>query len=695
MTTATTRSRATATAPGAGLIAGQGGIPTATVRVDTTAIVPSTATLTATGHINLSALSSNKADATVLAVAVGAVGVGISLATATVRDTTQARLDGRVTSGASVTVRAEGNEHADAEATAASGGVIAGSAAEAMAHVVQNDAGDVTLQASIGSRGVNVTGDIRVDAKLIASSKADAIGVAISLVGSIDGITDVGGGGTIADAQLRPVVRSFIDGGTVTSTAGGIGVSARYNATESGVRIGAAHSTEADALGVAASAFIGVGGATATARDAGNVRAYVSSGATLSGGGALASGPSVGKGIAVLVSSYSAPDASTTGVSAGGLFASGGSTATALFDGTSLAFLDGGVTAGASLAIVAFGTAKVDASAFGLAGGLIASGDGVVAHAKVLPGAASDPTLRASTGTGSITVTGAISLSSVLISTAEADATGVQISAVGVGGRGGKADAQAILDTDIQTCIGGGSATSTAGGISLTSRYNANTSGGNVSGVTNTVDADALAVAASLFFGNGGAFATAHDHGIVNTYVGAGATLSAGGPISLLSTSYSTPKAVTDGLSFSLAVAKGASQADALFDGATRAHQDGGVTAGGDLGVTSIATAHTDADATALGGGLLFGNTAGTANAKVQPGLGGQPVVQATLGSRDVTVNGDIDLASTLHASADATWSSCSPAAVSWRLTPPGAKRSRIFHGGRGSLKASTHRLRS
>ena len=103
--------------------------------------MPTSASIHATGNVTVSALSSNKTDANVLAVSIGAIGVGFSNATSTSRNTTRARLLGPVTSGASVTVLARGNEGADAVAIAASGGIAAGASAEAHADVIQNVAG--------------------------------------------------------------------------------------------------------------------------------------------------------------------------------------------------------------------------------------------------------------------------------------------------------------------------------------------------------------------------------------------------------------------------------------------------------------------------------------------------------------------------------------------------------------------------
>ena len=56
----------------------------------------------------------------------------------------------------------------------------------------------------------------------------------------------------------------------------------------------------------------------------------------------------------------------------------------------------------------------------------------------------------------------------------------------------------------------------------------------------------------------------------------------------------------------------------------------------------------------ALSGGIIAGAGA-VANAFVQPGGYGNPMVQATLASGDVTVTGAIGLSSVLNAAADAT----------------------------------------
>ena len=638
---------ASALAPGGGLFAAQGAVPTATIQVSTIGYVDATATLNCTGAITVQALSSNEADSTAFALAVGAVGVGASLVNATVTDTTRARLLGAVTGAGSVAVLATGNERATASATAASGGLlVAADAALAHAYVKQNGAGDPTLEAMVGTNGIHSTGDITVDSLLLGATDAEAIGVAISGLGA--------GGGSIADAEMNPVVQSFISGGTITSTSGGIGVSARYNASDVGNNIsGSSHSANASGLGVAAGTFLGVNGTHATAHDNASVTAYIPDGLTISGGGPLAHGPSAGWGVAVLTASWSNVNSKTFGLTLGGLAAVGDSVAHSTFDGQTFSHLDSGVVAGASLQVASFGTARTTADATALGGGLFAAVNGAEAHAFVVPDGGGDQTVRSTLGTHNVTVTGAVSLSSQLIATADATTEGVQIA---LGGSGGSADSQALLTTRVETTILGGTITSSGGGVSLSSRYNANSNGGNISGVTNTANAEASEAAASGFLSLNGSSASALDHGLVNAWVPSNVTISAGtGVVSVNASTYSGENAKSSGLTIGGLAAAGGSTSTAIYDGTSRARLEGPVTSGGGVAISAFGGSKTSADATALGGGIFAAGSGAEAIAKVIRDGGSDATVQASIGSLGVSVTGDITLASSAFATAKAT----------------------------------------
>ena len=150
-----------------------------------------------------------------------------------------------------------------------------------------------------------------------------------------------------------------------------------------------------------------------------------------------------------------------------------------------------------------------------------------------------------------MTVTGAITLSSTLTATAEADTTGVTVAGgVALGG----SRTEATLDPIVKAGIDGGTVHAGAA-ITSTARYNATCTGSeetctpaNAAGVTNAADADSGSFGGGILAAVSGAYATATEKGIVDNVVGSGASLSAGTAITLLSVSWASPHANAYGI---------------------------------------------------------------------------------------------------------------------------------------------------
>ena len=393
---------------------------------------------------------------------------------------------------------------------------------------------------------------------------------------------------------------------------------------------------------MSASGFVSINGSEAQATDTATVNTYVGSGATLSGG---SSGSS-----AVFSASYSKISTEADGLAAAGFAAVGSSTAQSTYNGFTRSHLDGAMTSGGSLAITALGTALTSADATALGGGILVAANGAEADATVQQPGSGTTNVQASLGSHTISVSSDITMASLLIATASAQTHGFAASLLG---SGGKALSQSSLTPDVETTIGGGNVTSSGGGISLSARYNADASGNNISGVTNTANAISEEAAASGFLSLTGSEADATDSAFVNAGVGSGATLSGGGALSLLATSYARTNTSSNGITLSIVAAAGSSNSTSTANGATRAHLDGGVTSGGSLTITSISTEKSFADASALGGGLFFAGNGSEADAYVHTGP--NPSLQAALGSRNVTVDGDITIGATMFSTTQAT----------------------------------------
>src|SRR5207249_3838932 len=86
----------------------------------------------------------------------------------------------------------------------------------------------------------------------------------------------VAAGGSITTAEVTPEVEAYISGGTVTSTAGNISVTARFNTAANGDWNG--DFALADSQSSSAALFVGLAGAFADATNSPNVEAKVSGG---------------------------------------------------------------------------------------------------------------------------------------------------------------------------------------------------------------------------------------------------------------------------------------------------------------------------------------------------------------------------------------------------------------------------------
>jgi hypothetical protein len=508
------------------------------------------------------------------------------------------------------------------------GGIFAGEAATAQALVQPSlfATGAMTEAALVGTRVINVTGAVSLLAHMNAAADADASG--IELAAGTRGKAN-------ALALLTPRVEASLGDGSLVTAGGGISLRARFNSDDFGANtnLAPAKIVKASAFAVAGGLLFATEGAEANALDHSLVRAFVPAGVTLNGG----SGP-----ILLLAASFSTLQANSDGVAVGGLYTRGNSVALASYDGSTRANLLGTVTGGGSLDVNSFATANTKARARALSAGIV-GGNGADADALVKPGPSGNPLLQSSLGSNAITLSGRISLLAVLNGAADADAQGLEITLLGLGGHShALAELTPIVDASIAA---GGTLSSGSGGISLAGRYNSDPFGFNTN-LPVTAKANAIAVAASGLVGSGGAEALAHDATIVDLLVPSTVTLLPGsGVVSVLAASYSNLQANSDGFAVSGLFAKGNSVATSLFDGRTRARLETNILSGGGLELTARSTANTQARAIALAGGIFAGEAA-TAQALVQPSLfaTGAMTEAALVGTRVINVTGRLVL---------------------------------------------------
>ncbi len=551
---------------GGGLAAISGAIATATSAPNMQSWVHGTSIIDAGGSVSVSAKGMDTVDAFSVGIAVaGLLGAGVPIATATDSSTTRARVDGNVrdasnpavAGAASLTILADSNDSAKAEADAGSAGLVSGQYNQSTASVSSD------IEAGIGNSSVvNVTGAINISAISQANANADTKGLSAGLAAV---------GVSKSYATVNPTVDAFITQGNIT--AGSITVSATHNYSAGSPIAGKGATALADASG---GGLIGGMGAVPTALSDASLETYVGSGATLNSSGAITIN-SQGSDYA-----YAEADALAIGALAG----VGASLPTATANGTTLSHLDGVVTAGASLAISATGYSNASATAE-------ASGGGLISAQLPLASATASPIISAyKGGSGNVTVSGDVGISAVSDSAASAAGSTIGIGAISVG----VLQALAYSSPTVDAHIDGG--TIRAQDITLTAKHDYDTS--------RTVSASSEGTSGGLFAIQG-ATPTADSEASVYSYVASGATLIAGNNITINSLSNANTSASNNGLTVGL-VAVGAMSATATTSGLTTAFIDASrVSAGNDITINSQGWSSSTATVNAASGGLVSG----------------------------------------------------------------------------------------
>ena len=256
-------------APGGAIAAIKVTKATATSNANVEAVVEDGASLSATGALAVRAFNHNLAQADARGITVGAVGVGVTVTNATANGSTRAHMDGDVTGGGSLTVRADQRSTATATTRAVAGGLfvaVGGNVAQATANPI--------VEAYIAS-GSNVTvgGAVSVNATGIVAASSSTEGISAGSIG-----IGVSFSGATASPHVTASVGSPTNSasGNVTINAGSLAVNAKTQ-LPSGAGSYAAKSTATGSAG----GLIGVDATVTEVTNNAQVKAYVGDGSHL------------------------------------------------------------------------------------------------------------------------------------------------------------------------------------------------------------------------------------------------------------------------------------------------------------------------------------------------------------------------------------------------------------------------------
>ncbi|MBI3347591.1 MAG: hypothetical protein HY020_10320, partial [Burkholderiales bacterium] len=534
-----------------------------------------------TGEATVDALSTGKADATVLTVTAGAGATGVSLSSATFSPTVQALFGATSVLNAGGLIRVQARNNHNGTAALANKGAWAQSTAPGFGGFTGNGAvptaeANGAVKASVGS-GSLISAGGRVDVLAYNNNEAEAKALALSVGGATVGVS-------VGNARAN--------GGTAAELLGGVGAS-----TDLTVRSQARNLANADA-DASGGGLSGTNGASSTARANGNVQTTI---------GVAAQDASINASGSIVIESRSSNDATanTFGLSLGVGSAVGimAASAEASPDVRSTVTGNTQLVSGTGVRVGSYHNQAgedVRATADAAGGGLGGAVSGTIVNAKSLGNAQSlvgDNTAIAG-GSGAVIVEG--------LSSNTANATGTAF-AVG-----------AVLG------IGGVVANATTGGTTGA------VSGADVTGASYSVlahadqnaDGSAKAAAGGLTAGVTGAGGTSSATPTVNAGIGDGAQVSVGGPISVVAETTSDSDGVASGVAVSAGFSMGISVADATLSPTMTNRIGTGASlsangAGSDLTIATRVNGGTDksggatATATAPSGGLAAGSGTG------------------------------------------------------------------------------------
>ncbi|MCY2932454.1 MAG: hypothetical protein NTV86_23755 [Planctomycetota bacterium] len=497
-----------------------------------TASIGAGSTIHAGGDMNLVAKSSRDSNAQAWGIAIaGLVGAGAAGAAATVGGSTQAHMEGIVTTAVNVNVVADAYDHADAQTTAGAVGLAAGQVNAAITGITS------AVESRIGSSAsVTASGNVSVAGASQTVSSADAIG----LSGGYAAI-----GASIATASSTPTISTYVGTGATVNAGGNLSVTGRHNTQDGGAIIdqGSTATAEAASGGVFAGA-----GTMATATNSPVLNTYIAAG----GSHIIVAGD-----ISVDSRAYNKADGTGNGLVLG-VLGFGAVAATATAAGTNNAYVEASHLDGGSLAVNALTKDNVDAETTSGAGGIVA-GSGSVAMATA------DSDTSSHVSSSDLAVDGALSVQATAQPVASADAFGVNAGALSVG----VSMAVATTSPTVTAYAGG---TLTAQSLSVSAAQNLPASG-------YMAHANAIGGVGGLLVGVSATASTAQTTGVVTGYVAADSTLVIADSIAVTAFGNSIQRADTDSATVG-AIAVGGNGSTATSNVQTRAYLGSNVNVG-------------------------------------------------------------------------------------------------------------------
>ena len=603
--------------------AGSGGVYGASASVAvltdaslTQAYLGSGVDVTQAAALTVEANTDRQADAQAYGASVGGLAVGASVATATFAGETDAFIQGDKThpltvqdTATSLSVEASDASSATTMALAGSAGIVSGSGSAATS-VVQS-----TVNAYLGpDANVSTTGDVNISAMGQAATLAQAYGVSAGSVAV---------GVSLAIADTRPQVSAYVGAGS-TVNAADLTVAASMELPAQALN-GASgpYSAEADTTS-ASGGLVGINGASATATNEAATTSYIDTNSTINVNGSTQ----------VTATDSTSQYASALGVAAG-LAGIGADVAVAQSTSATTALLGNNATVkGGSLSVTATGTDA--ASAYSLAGSLgIISGSGSAAAATVGSGAS------ASLGTGTdVTTTGDVNVAAAETASTLAKAVGVSAGAAAVG-----VSIAIALNNPTVTASVGANSTVTAQDLNVTATQSMPAGG-------YSAEAESTSASGGLL-GINGASSTAENTGTTTSYIDTGSTINVTGTVGVTANETTSQYASSTGVVAGI-LAVGADLSLAESNTTTLAYLNGQVAVSGTtLALTASGQDTNVAYALSGSGGVVAGSAAtvttsstSDTEAYTSAGTSTQMINVTNLdiqASHDAVFNGEVD----------------------------------------------------
>jgi len=596
-----TGANARAESPSVAVVGLGGATPTAVSSPVIQAFVAPGGTVSGDRAMTVQSLSTSGAAADAAAIFGGGIGAGTSTPAAITSGTIRALLDGTVIVGGPLIVTSQATNIANTTGAAVAGGLVAGVGVSASTTVAP------TVQAALGNdfqaAAITSLAGIAVSAVSIGDADAEARGA----VGGVVGI-----GITRATAAVTPRVSAVVGRFTNVLSFGGISLSSRHNTAPSGAATG--HGARAAAT-AAAGGVVAIETCQATATSDATVEALGNPGATIK----------ASQAVTLRATADNTAVASADGV-AGGVVAVGGARSSATANGTTRAQADAvaGLEAGGALTLFAQGTNAVSAVSFAASGGVVSvpgTNSAAVARPRIV---------AAVSATQPVTVGGTADIKAVALGDVTADARGYGGGIVQVG----TSRAAATWQPTVDATVGGGTAITAGGDISIQAMNNFDANGQLQP--LRRVRADATATGGGLV-----SIESARTEltvgSAVNARIGPQASLTAGRDLLVISRSRNNLVGTGDGRTGGL-VAKGSVVANGLMSSVTRAQTDDAtswaptrIAAGRAVNVTAFSDNAADVRVTGGAGGI-FAQGHGQARVELR-----DPLTRARLGAFTVT----------------------------------------------------------